>query len=107
MTRRINTVAFARCFGFGIALLVHRTEATVLMRRHYLTAAERSHYIQLRREHNQIGIRSDDKATFRFQTDSARGIFRRHRDGFIQRNVHLAHHHAHEVDHARGAARES
>ena len=92
--------------GVCVHLLVHRAEATVLMRRHTLTATERSHYIQLRREHNQIGVRSDDKATFRFETDSACGIFRRHRDGFIQRNVHLAHHHAHEVDHARGAARE-
>ena len=75
-------------------------------RRHYLTAAKRSHYIQLRRKRKQIGVRSDDKAPFCFETDSVRGIFRCHCDGFIQRNVHLAHHLAHEVDHARGAARE-
>ncbi len=71
-----------------------------------LDRGESSHDFHLRRKHNQISVRSDDKATFRFETDSARGIFRRHRDGFIQRNVHLAHHLAHEVDHARGAARE-
>ena len=76
------------------------------MRPPYVTAAERSYYIQQRRKYNQIGVGSDNKATFRFETDSARGIFRRHRDGFIQRNVHLARHLAHEVDHARGAARE-
>ena len=53
------------------------------MRPQYVTAAERSYYIQQRRKYNQIGVRSDDKATFRFKTDSACGIFRSHRDSFI------------------------
>ena len=122
----MDTVALARCFerrvsravstayiqetvGNGWCLLCascHLAEAKVLMRPDLLTATVRSHYVQLPRKHNEIGVRSDEKATFRFETDRACGIFRRHRDGFIQRNVHLAHHHAHKVDHARGAARE-
>src|SRR5262245_14512413 len=69
--------------GICSVLLVQRAEATVLMRRQDLTASKRSYYIQLWRKNNQIGLRSDDQTTLRFETDSASGIFRRHRDSFI------------------------
>src|SRR5712671_275587 len=79
MTCFINPVALARCFGRRVsraaltglhprkpletvgvrpALLVHRAEATVLMRPDLLPATVRAHCVQLWRNHSQIGVRS-------------------------------------------------
>ena len=87
-----------------IALNTAVETAALCVRKDALACDERFEYLQLWRENDKIGVSPDLQSTFRFESDDSRRSQRRHRYGFVERDVDSFNHCADKIDHAGNAA---